>query len=244
MEGNSNPDIERQPHGLGESYLDLLKDASHREVLYEAKSAQFDRALKVNLAALQRIVICMIQKQLVDNVGAMVSNGTFVGLDAAHLCQVKVLLAEYSQAVRNWDLMVGYAAKAGHNLSKDPFLLSSEERLSYELMRSAGLLGLPFADSYEHEGNARLPLGQRRNATIGAVLGRFVVALLGGVALIGPMLLMQLHNDLTTKLATTSVAVFLVAAFMALYSTGPPEVIVSVVAAYAAVLVVFVGANR
>ena len=85
--------------------------------------------------------------------------------------------------------MVDYAAKAGSNLSKDPFLLSSKKRLSYEMMRNAGLTG-------------------------------------------------------ATKLATTSVAVFLVAAFTAVYSTAPPEIIVSVVAAYAAVLVVFVGANQ
>lgn len=71
-----------------------------------------------------------------------------------------------------------------------------------------------------------------------------MVALLGGIALVGPMLLMVLHNDQTTKLATTSVAVFLVAAFMACYSKASPEIVVSVVAAYAAVLVVFVGANK
>lgn len=146
--------------------------------------------------------------------------------------------------MRDWDLMVDYAAKAGHNLSKDPFLLNSEKRLGYELIRSAGLLGPPFKNSYRHEEVAHLPLGQRRNVTLEAKLGRFTVALLGGVALVGPMLLMQLHNNLTTKLATTSVAVFLVAAFIAWHSTASPEVIASVVAAYAAVLVVFVGAGN
>ena len=148
------------------------------------------------------------------------------------------------QAVRDWDFMVDYAVKAGNNLSKDPFLLSSEKRLTYEMMRNVGLTSSPFADSYKHENNARLPLGQRRSVTLKTLVGRFIVALLGGVALIGPMLLMVLHNDQTTKLATTSVAVFLVAAFMAMYSTAPPEILVSVVAAYAAVLVVFVGANQ
>ena len=111
--------------------------------------------------------------------------------------------------------MFDYAAKAGNNLSKDPFLLSSEKRLSYEMMRNAGLTGAPFADSYNHEKNARLPLGQRRSVTLKTLVGRFIVALLGGVALVGPMLIMVLHNDQTTKLATTSVAVFLVAAFVA-----------------------------
>jgi hypothetical protein len=36
--------------------------------------------------------------------------------------------------------MVEHAAKAGGNLSKDPFLLSSEKKLSHGLMSSAGLI--------------------------------------------------------------------------------------------------------
>jgi hypothetical protein len=37
----------------GEDYLDLLKRACHREIIYEAKSSDFGPALKVNLAAWQ-----------------------------------------------------------------------------------------------------------------------------------------------------------------------------------------------
>lgn len=110
-------------------------------------------------------------------------------------------------------------------------------------MRRAGLMAPPFAGDYKHEQDERLPLGQRRSVNFKATLERFLIALLGGIALVGPMLVMELHNDLPTKLTTTSVAVFLVAAFVAVYSTAPPEIIISVVAAYAAVLVVFVGAN-
>ena len=148
--------------------------------------------------------------------------------------------------MRDWDLMVEHAAKAGGNLSKDPFLLSSEKKLSYGLMRSAGLIPTapPFTGDYRHEKNLRLPFGQRRSVNFKSLLGRFIMALFGGVALVGPMLLMVLHNDRTTKLLTTSAAVFLVAVFVAAYSTAPPEIIISVVAAYAAVLVVFVGANQ
>ena len=142
--------------------------------------------------------------------------------------------------------MVEHAAKAGGNFSKDPFLLSSEKKLSYGLMSSAGLIPTapPFAGDYGHEKNPRLPFGQRRSVNFKSLLGRFVMALFGGVALVGPMLLMVLHNDRTTKLSTTSAAVFLVAVLVAAYSTAPPEIIISVVAAYAAVLVVFVGANQ
>ena len=105
------------------------------------------------------MVLVGIQKELVDGIGAMVTNGNVSALDKARLNRIKASLAEYcmhssailrryfglwvailanrhqiysGQAVRDWDFMVDYAAKAGSNLSKDPFLLSSEKRLSNE----------------------------------------------------------------------------------------------------------------
>jgi len=53
--------------------------------------------------------------------------------------------------------------------------------------------------------------------------------------------LMVYHKDLTTSTATTSVAVIIFAVIMSLYTDATPEVVVGAVAAYAAVLVVFVG---
>lgn len=72
VEGSSelNPKVYSEGNA-GEDYLDLLKRACHREIIYEAKSSDFGPALKVNLAALQRMVLCAIQKQLLDNFSAM-----------------------------------------------------------------------------------------------------------------------------------------------------------------------------
>jgi cell division protein FtsW (lipid II flippase) len=93
-----------------------------------------------------------------------------------------------------------------------------------------------------------LHFGQRnrinKDRSTKALLGRFIMALFGGVALVGPMLLMVLHNDLATTLSTASIAVFLFAAVVAFGSAAPPEVLVGAVAAYAAVMVVFVGAKQ
>jgi hypothetical protein len=58
------------------------------------------------------------------------------------------------------------------------------------------------------------------------------------------MLLMVLFNNQTVSLATTSVAVFEFASVVPAYSNGPVEGLVGVVAAYAAVMVVFVGASK
>lgn len=57
------------------------------------------------------------------------------------------------------------------------------------------------------------------------------------------MLLMVLYKHLLTSLLTTSIAVFLFALAMAIFSTGSPETLLAAVAAYAAVLVVFVGTS-
>lgn len=76
-------------------------------------------------------------------------------------------------------------------------------------------------------------------------LARLAFGLIGGVALIAPILLMVFYSNQTTQVVTTSVATILFALGMACYE-GPgasPYALVGVTAAYAAVLVVFVGAS-
>jgi hypothetical protein len=64
----------------------------------------------------------------------------------------------------------------------------------------------------------------------------------GGIALIGPMLLMVLHRDLHTSIITASVATFLFASLLAVTARSlEGKDVLAAVAAYAAVLVVFVG---
>ena len=74
-------------------------------------------------------------------------------------------------------------------------------------------------------------------------LKRFWFGLAGGLALIAPLLLIILHHDQTTALATASVATMFFALTMAFYheSDASPLALVGATAAYAAVLVVLVG---
>jgi len=81
----------------GEDYLDLLKRACHREIIYEAKSSDFGPALKVNLAALQRMVLCAIQKQLLDNASTMTVSDNIIALDEVRLNRIKTLIVEYGR---------------------------------------------------------------------------------------------------------------------------------------------------
>lgn len=140
--------------------------------------------------------------------------------------------------------MAGYEARAGGDPSRDPFSISSKWKLTSEAMENAGLKKQGVYASAGLEAQVG-PFSQRnrvnRDRSLKEFLRRFTMALFGGVTLVGPMLLMVLHKDRTSDLSTTSVAVFFFAIVVAYYSDATPEAIVSAVAAYAAVLVVFVG---
>jgi hypothetical protein len=72
---------------------------------------------------------------------------------------------------------------------------------------------------------------------------RFAMAVAGGIALIVPVVVMSCHQSLTWSLATTSIATVLFAIFITLYSRAEEKDILAATAAYAAVLVVFIGTS-
>ena len=75
-------------------------------------------------------------------------------------------------------------------------------------------------------------------------LSRVGMALFGGTALVVPMLIMTLHPTELKSLLTTSIFVFTVAIGLAWYmDETKAKDIMAATAAYAAVLVVFVGAS-
>ena len=70
------------------------------------------------------------------------------------------------------------------------------------------------------------------------------MAMFGGAALIGPMLIMTLHPSLNTSLITVSVAAFLFAMVLALVaSDSAGKDVLAITAAHAVVLVVLVGTS-
>jgi hypothetical protein len=68
------------------------------------------------------------------------------------------------------------------------------------------------------------------------------MAAIGGAFLIGPMLVMVLHKSLLTTLLTSSVCVIVFGVILA-FALDDPFDVLSGTAAYAAVLVVFVGTS-
>ena len=74
-------------------------------------------------------------------------------------------------------------------------------------------------------------------------LARFIVAITGGLSLVIPMLVMRLGETLPKSLTTVSVAVVLFAALTSLMFKASNVETLGATAAYAAVLVVFVGTS-
>ena len=69
------------------------------------------------------------------------------------------------------------------------------------------------------------------------------MAIVGGIALIGPMLVMALVPGIKCSLITTSLATVMFALFITYYTEIVDKDIVVATAGYAAVLVVFVGTS-
>ncbi|KAK0512871.1 hypothetical protein JMJ35_004888 [Cladonia borealis] len=74
-------------------------------------------------------------------------------------------------------------------------------------------------------------------------LARFIVAITGGLSLVVPMLVMRLDEHLKKSLITVSVAVLLFSALTSLMFKASNVETLAATAAYAAVLVVFVGTS-
>ena len=91
---------------------------------------------------------------------------------------------------------------------------------------------------WETFGGSRNAINRKENFEL--FLKKLWMAGLGGAFLIAPILLMVLQEGLLTTLLTTSLCVVVFGFIMAFYLTDPFNVL-SATAAYAAVLVVFVG---
>lgn len=92
-------------------------------------------------------------------------------------------------------------------------------------------------------GGSRAWSRRKREAEMFTV--RFWFGLVGGLALIGPMLLMVLlrAHGIAVSLITASLSTILFALLMAKFSDQSPVALVGTTAAYAAVMVVFVGSS-
>jgi hypothetical protein len=83
---------------------------------------------------------------------------------------------------------------------------------------------------------------RNRSQRLRTAYTRLAVAFAGAISFIGPMIIMSLQRDLATALLTTCIGTLLVAMISVYFSATELDVL-GIVATYAAVLTVFVGAT-
>ncbi len=142
---------------------------------------------------------------------------------------------------------------ARRDFDQDPFLMMTTRELDWQVMKRAGLLSdnvdqllaVP-ADQDSPRVFGSTPYRHHANKTLdrGQFLVRLSMALFGGLALVVPMLIMVLVPRRTVSLIVASVFTLAFAVGLALRNELKPDQILAATAAYAAVLVVFVGASR
>ncbi|KAI1149344.1 hypothetical protein F4825DRAFT_464212 [Nemania diffusa] len=157
-------------------------------------------------------------------------------------------LEKYIKAVQDYDYMTTCC-----NLPRDPFLVTGERQIDSFVMHS--ILGdvpedksediLPVDGPWEDEPH---PIGGTRNYSVvkgleAQLKDRIVIAAIAGFFLIAPMWLMVLHNMLYTSLVPATAFVTVFGLVLAWFLDTRKEVM-SGTAAYAAVLVVFVGVGH
>lgn len=151
-------------------------------------------------------------------------------------------------ALRDMDYM---QEKARNGFDNDPFLLMTTKQMEREMMLDSGLISeQEFKTSLPEAIDKHNPVlpGVGRTARVHATEAKartinLLCALLGGLALIVPMVIMKLVPWQTSVLVVTCAFVLAFAFVVALLSGLRPNEVLTATAAYAAVLVVFVGAQ-
>ncbi|RAQ51906.1 hypothetical protein AFGD_006005 [Aspergillus flavus] len=214
--------------------------------------SQPGKPLSYNIAlnSLQRMVLYDLQKQLVDVVQDMVHTQE---IKPDSMGTARELLRKYTAAVQDCDYMTEKLIQSTAAREEGPFLVTTNDILGFCLMNDNNLIPschqLKLPDHERHRNHRVVLPGPSRNAhgqkvRWSQLLERLLMGVCGGVALIAPMLIMVLHKDQATALTTTSVATILFAVGLAILGKNlQGQDVLAAVAAYAAVLVVFVGAN-
>ncbi|KAJ8130687.1 hypothetical protein O1611_g2940 [Lasiodiplodia mahajangana] len=198
-----------------------------------------DSDFRINLAELQRMRLRKLQCKLVEHVGYMRKFDK-------EPPEWENDLDTYTKAIRDYDYMTTRC-----QLPRDPFLITGERNIdSFVIHRNIGDVlklsehstSIPVDGPWETDTQ---PIGGTRNNTVRRgyklqLKERIVIAAIAGAFLVAPMWLMVLHNTLYTCLISTTAFVTVFGLILAWSLDGAKEVM-SGTAAYAAVLVVFVG---
>ncbi|KAB5583415.1 hypothetical protein GE09DRAFT_1278640 [Coniochaeta sp. 2T2.1] len=197
---------------------------------------------RFNLVALHRMNMHYLRGRLLDSAAGVFAKEAMTDADSKELTS---LMSDYCTAVRDRELMRDLAARSWRT---NPFHLKSDpdrplETLLLSSLKARGIHPAPIISIKEDETLPSLPGGPwDMPSAIKATRERYAWAIVGGVVLIVPMVMMVLLEGRTANLVIASVSTVMFA-LAAAYSapTKLPVELMGVTAAYAAVLVVFVG---
>ncbi|KAH6989228.1 hypothetical protein BKA56DRAFT_611505 [Ilyonectria sp. MPI-CAGE-AT-0026] len=210
----------------------------------QSRLGQNRRRLRISFAELQRMRIRQLQCELTKDVIQMRCDGT-------NPPEWETRLKEYTQALQDHDYMTKCSQRP-----RDPFLVTGEYTVDDYVLTSMAtsrnglqrekLRRVASQHVWEKPDEFSTICGTRneneRMAQLNDFQRRLLAAAIGGVFLIGPMWVMVLVNSSLTSLLVTTFSVTFFGLVMASSLKDHKDVTAST-AAYAAVLVVFVGTN-
>ncbi|KAI1737598.1 hypothetical protein F4680DRAFT_468121 [Xylaria scruposa] len=236
---------------LGNSVLpDLEKSNDEVKLRHQINSIDGDKVGRVailSFRALQLYRIAKLQAALINEQNALACQTQAESAENDE--RVDALIQRYADAVRNYETLT--QAIPFNKNTKYEFLggnqgfeITTRENISkwYPLEKSEATV-VPYGIG---------PLGFReldrkrleKRQLLTAFKLRFHMALIGGTALIVPVVLMVFHSNLYTQLVITSVATVIFATLVVFLGTDSSgKDVLASTAAYTAVLVVFVGAS-
>ncbi|KAM7190492.1 hypothetical protein V8F33_009475 [Rhypophila sp. PSN 637] len=195
----------------------------------------------VRLRVLQYMSIIHMKRLLAREV-ALMSERRHV--TDSQMERVKELMSDYVRALRDLQYMLEPTSRFARtasflrdqfyiNMENDSAILESERLIHEDYPFPRKGYDVPVGDGgFSHTIDNRLEF-----------LGRLRVAVLTGLSLIVPMLFMKLYNNLIAQLVTASTAVLIFGAISAYLEEMQKKDVVAGTAAYAALLVVFIGTS-
>ncbi|KIM96549.1 hypothetical protein OIDMADRAFT_148366 [Oidiodendron maius Zn] len=199
----------------------------------------------LDLRSLQWINLLHLQRDLLREYKQITDCGD---TSEEQLHRIRKLVAEYSSALQAYEVMSQreVAPKNEPPLIYSvlfPGLAELNNKRSYPLsFRKLAKSKHALSDMKESTEQA-LREQQERTIWIIETRTRFVMAIIGGLMLIIPMLIMTLVPSRLTSILTVSISVLIFSILVAIASTAKPQEVLGATAAYAAVLVVFVGTS-
>ncbi|TKA83299.1 hypothetical protein B0A55_00774 [Friedmanniomyces simplex] len=213
------------------TFAQRVFEAGKPDLLYDLRTSKRFKDQRhgvLDLTTLQRMSQHVLQQKLVEQVKAIGDRGAWMEIG------IRETLHEYCKAVRDLEYMEQCALRGQGN---DPFFLSTANPLECKLLEEVGLAFAEPKKQVPRLGPDRLEY-TKRQSSMKQSMRRLLMALMGGLALIAPFLIMLLLDGQLVRLICTCAFTVVFAVGITLGSELGGDKIGLVTAAYAAALIV------